>query len=191
MIAKLPWGELRTPVCTLRDFRDTDAPALAAYRSDPEVARLQGWTAPFAEDRASAMIQSIRSLPFGTADSWFQVAVANPVNDQLLGDIGLHFLPDGFQVEVGFTLARSNWGKGIARHALRALLDKVFVYLGKHRAIGVIDARNTAAEKLLTSIGFRQEAHFVQGVFFKGEWVDEKLFACLSHEWAALRTSAG
>ncbi|MBK8258325.1 MAG: GNAT family N-acetyltransferase [Polyangiaceae bacterium] len=191
MVAKMPWGEVRTPLCTLRDFRDTDAPALAGYRSDPEVALFQGWTPPFTEERALALIHSVRSLPFGTADSWFQVALADPLEDHLLGDIGLHFLADGFQVEIGFTLARANWGKGIAAAGLRALLDKVFVYLGKHRAIAVIDARNTAAEKLLTGVRFRQEAHFVQGAFFKGQWVDEKVFACLSHEWQIEREAAG
>jgi len=30
----------------------------------------------------------------------------------------------------------------------------------------------------------REEAHFVQDLFFKGEWADTGVYAILDHEWA-------
>ena len=43
------------------------------------------------------------------------------------------------------------------------------------------------AARLLRALGFRQEAHFVENIFFKGAWGSELLFALLSREWTARR----
>jgi RimJ/RimL family protein N-acetyltransferase len=37
--------------------------------------------------------------------------------------------------------------------------------------------------KLLQRVGMRQEAHFVKSLWFRGEWVDDVIFAILSSEW--------
>ena len=69
--------------------------------------------------------------------------------------------------------------------ALAALLDRAFAAMGLHRVVAVIDVRNTPAAALLRRVGMRQEAHFVDNVFFKGAWGSELLFAILEREWAA------
>ena len=37
--------------------------------------------------------------------------------------------------------------------------------------------------KLLERVGMRKEAHFVQSLQFRGEWVDDVIFAILADEW--------
>jgi RimJ/RimL family protein N-acetyltransferase len=49
----------------------------------------------------------------------------------------------------------------------------------------VTDAENHAAARLFRRLGFRQEAHFVEHVSFKGTWGSEYLFAKLYREWQA------
>lgn len=173
--------------CLLRPLRDTDLEAFAAYRSDPEVARYQSWSPPFSIERARALLDSVRAAPFGTPGTWYQIAIADPGTDALLGDCALHFLEDGQQIELGFTLARAHQGRGLVREAVTALLDHVFGALSRHRVFAVTDARNESAIRLLTHLGFRREGHFLQSVFFKGAWGDEMLFACLAAEWKARR----
>ena len=87
-------------------------------------------------------------------------------------------------MEVGFTLAAAEQGRGYATEALAALLDRAFAAMGLHRVVAVIDVRNTPAAALLRRVGMRQEAHFVDNVFFKGAWGSELLFAKLAREHA-------
>ncbi len=68
---------------------------------------------------------------------------------------------------------------------MQALLGYAFEELGLHRVIAITDARNAPAAALLTRVGMRQEAHFIDNVFFKGAWGSEYQFAKLDREWAA------
>ncbi len=85
-------------------------------------------------------------------------------------------------MEVGFTLARAHQGRGYAAEAVSALLEHAFSVMGLHRVVAVTDARNDAAAALLTRVGMRREAHFVENVFFKGAWCSERVFAVLARE---------
>jgi len=51
--------------------------------------------------------------------------------------------------------------------------------------IGSVDPRNTASMALCRSLGLRQEAHHVESYRFRGEWVDDVIFALLAREWLA------
>ncbi|MCA9310367.1 MAG: GNAT family N-acetyltransferase, partial [Phycisphaerales bacterium] len=52
---------LRTSRLLIRPMVMADAPALAEYRSDPEVARYQGWEAPYPLHAAEALIATMES----------------------------------------------------------------------------------------------------------------------------------
>jgi RimJ/RimL family protein N-acetyltransferase len=68
------------------------------------------------------------------------------------------------------------------------VLRYVFDSLSKHRVIAVPDAENHAAAQLFRRLGFRQEAHFIDHVMFKGAWGSEYLFALLHREWQTRAT---
>ena len=53
---------LRTERLRLRPMRADDAEALAARRSDPEVARYQNWTAPYSAERARTLVDEIVAM---------------------------------------------------------------------------------------------------------------------------------
>lgn len=53
----------------------------------------------------------------------------------------------------------------------------------KHRVFASVDPRNTRSLALLERVGMRQEAHFRESLWFKGEWVDDVVFAILAAEW--------
>lgn len=175
---------LESERCRLRHFTEADLPAFARYRAVPDVARFQSWSDYSLED-AQQLYATLLRTSFGKPGTWYQLAIADKRDDALLGDCAVHFLEDDRQLEIGFTLAPEHQGQGLAGEALSVLLDHVFKVMNKHRVIAITDARNQAARKLLLRLGFRQEAHYVQNVFFKGEWGDECLFACLAREWRA------
>lgn len=178
---------ISTPQCLLRPLEEDDLEAFALYRSDPEVARYQSWWPPVLLEDARALLARVRAAPFGTPGTWHQIAVTDSFTGALLGDCAVHFLEDGRQIEIGFTLARAHQGRGYMREALPALLDHLFGPLATHRVHARTDARNKPAIALLEHLGFRREAHFIQSDFFKGAWCDELVFACLATEWQARR----
>ena len=67
------------------------------------------------------------------------------------------------------------------------MLDYVFDRLGKHRASALTDADNQSAARLFRRLGFRQEAHYIEHVWFKGAWGSEYRFALLRREWHGRR----
>lgn len=161
-----------------------------AYRADPEVARFQSWSDYSLED-GRALLASLEGRRLGTPGEWYQLALEEHAGGGLVGDLASRVSEsEPREMEVGFTLAPAHQGKGFGTEALRGLLDLGFGTLGLHRVVAVTDALNTPAAALLEQVGMRQEAHFLENVFFKGAWGSEFLFAMLEHEWRTRRESS-
>jgi RimJ/RimL family protein N-acetyltransferase len=171
----------------LRPLCVEDASSIAAYRSLPEVARFQSWDSFGPADAVRLIADQSKVIP-GTPGTWLQLVLVLSELATVVGDCGIHFRnDDSQQVELGITLAPAHQGRGLATEALRCVLAYVFGALGKHRAFAVTDAENHAAAALFRRVGFRQEAHFVEHVWFKGGWGSEFVFAMLHREWQAGR----
>jgi RimJ/RimL family protein N-acetyltransferase len=175
---------LRTARCLVRPLHAADLPAFVSYRADPRVARYQSWDG-YTEADARALLDEMAATPPGKPGTWSQLAIARADDNALIGDIGLHFL-DEQQVELGFTLAFDHQGAGLAREAVGAVVDHLFVAVGRHRLVATTDARNTRAARLLEALGFRREAHHIDNIFFKGAWGSEYVYALLPSEHLSL-----
>lgn len=127
---------------------------------------------------------------FDSPGTWFQFGIRSRETGDLVGDLGVHFLEDGEQVEIGFTVAPSRQGRGFGTEAVAGLLEYLFGTLGKHRVFVSVDPRNEPSLRLLRRLGMRQEAHFVQSVRSKGEWTDDIVAAVLASEWIPRMTGA-
>src|SRR5439155_2749963 len=104
---------------------------------------------------------------------------------ELVGDCGIHFPPgDDQQIEIGITLSPRHQGRGLATEAVGSVVRYAFESLGKHRVWAVTDVENDAAARLFRRLGFREEAHFIEHLWFKGRWGSEFAFALLRREWA-------
>ncbi len=179
--------ELWSARLCLRRLRPEDATAICAYRALPEVARFQSWES-FGLSDAEQLIADQAAVVADVPGAWLQLALVLAESATVIGDCGIHFQGDDRrQVELGITLAPAHQGRGLAAEALGTVLEYVFDRLGKHRVSAVTDAENHAAASLLRRLGFRQEAHFVEHVWFKGAWGSEYLFAMLCREWQGRR----
>jgi RimJ/RimL family protein N-acetyltransferase len=179
--------ELRSPRLALRKLRAGDAAALCAYRERPEVARYQSWET-FTRADAEQLIAEQAPVEPDTPGTWLQLAVVETASGTMIGDCGLHFRADDpRQLEVGITFSPAYQRRGLATEALRRVLEYAFDALRKHRISAVTDAENGAAAALFRRLGFRQEGHFIEHVWFKGAWGSELLFALLRREWEAQR----
>jgi RimJ/RimL family protein N-acetyltransferase len=177
----VPAPEIVTPRLVLARLLRGDAASVFGYRSDPEVARYQSWV-PRSEEETLRAIEL--QPPFGTPETWCQLGIRLLDRGQLIGDLGVHFQADQpHQVEIGFTVAPGHQRRGFGAEAVTGLLGHLFGPLHIHRVHASVDPRNAASVALLQRVGMRQEAHFRESLWFKGEWVDDLVFAVLESEW--------
>ena len=175
--------DITTPRLKLSPLAPSDAPALFAYRSDPAVSRYQSFEPRTVED-ATSFIGDPPRATFDIPGVWCQLGIRDRDSGLLVGDLGVHVLSDDpRQVEIGFTVAPAHQGRGLGTEAVTGLLDALFLSLRKHRVFASVDPRNVPSMALLRRVGMRQEAHFRESLWFKGEWADDAVFAVLRSEW--------
>jgi aminoglycoside 6'-N-acetyltransferase len=169
----------------LRRLTRGDALPLAAYRSDPDVARYQSWDAPYSLQAARDLVESMSDVAFAQPGEWLHVGVE--ATGVLVGDVAVHVHDDPRQATVGFTLAPHVQGHGYASEAVCAVLSLLFEHHGLHRAVADCDVRNVRSAALLERLGMRREAHHRRSAWSKGEWTDEYVYAVLAEEWLPRR----
>jgi ribosomal-protein-alanine N-acetyltransferase len=165
----------------LRRLRASDCEAFQAYRGIAELGRYQGWS-PMSEAEALAFLDEAGRSPLFVPGDWIQLGIAEPASDRLVGDIGLYLSGDGSSGEVGFTLAPSAQGRGIASRAVREAVQLMLGATRVERILGVTDARNLPSIRLLERLGFG----FVESrrVEFRGEPCTERVYALLRQNLA-------
>ena len=176
--------QLNAPRLRLRPVQLSDAESIFQYRSHPETSKFLSMI-PVSTMDVHAFIEKT-STEIDIPGTWFQFVIIENQLNKVIGDIGIHFLDndtENKQVEIGYTLSANHRGKGYATEALHAVITFLFQNLKKHRIIASIDPTNTSSIKLIERLGFRKEAHFVESLYFHGEWVDDVIYALLAKEW--------
>ena len=147
--------ELTTARLHLRPFTPADHEAIHAVYSDPEVMRHvgHGAHATLAETcnalRIYGDVLARRGYSF--------LAVTERETGVLLGDGGLHPLGgQGPDVELGYTLARSAWGRGYATELGRALVAHAFAVLRAPRVVAQVEPANLPSRRVLEKLGMEE-----------------------------------
>ena len=157
----------------LRRLRPSDLGPFQAYRNIPELGRYQGWSS-MTEAEALAFLVGMEATPLFQPGQWVQLGIAESHTDALVGDIGIHLSGDTQTGEVGFTLAPSAQGRGVARAAVKEALRLLFTATSVSQILGVTDARNTRSIRLLECVGF--ERRETRSAVFRGEECTELVF---------------
>jgi len=173
---------LTTERLVVRRFRAADAPVLAAYRSDEDIARYQSWETPFTLDRAVDFVEYMAAADPGRP-GWFQWAVELAEDRALIGDVGVGLHKNLMQADLGFTFAPERHGRGYATEAVRAVLDRLFKVQGVRRVSAECDARNLPSARLLDRVGFAREGLLRSHTWIKGGWTDDLVFGLLAEDW--------
>jgi aminoglycoside 6'-N-acetyltransferase len=180
--------QFETQRLLLRPFEEKDIEQFSRYRSDPEVAKYQGWQAPYSLEQAARFVRDMKSTTPGVPGQWYQLALELKASGEIIGDSAFKRLAeDARQAEIGFTLARPFQGQGFASEAVTRLLDYLFGELKLHRVRANIDPLNSASQRLLERIGLRLEGRMVESLWYKGYWADEAWYAILRREWESNR----
>ncbi len=177
---------LHTPRLCIRSLHLTDLSDFHSYRSNPEVTKYQGFDVMTIEQAEEFIIRNAQKDPT-IAGEWKQYAICHRDSNRLLGDCALRFLANEPRIaEIGMTISHFEQKKGFAKEAMLGLLEFLFQSPTIHRVVEIVDAENSASIQLLKSLGFRQEGHFIENIFFKGKWGSEYQFAMLKKEWQSM-----
>jgi RimJ/RimL family protein N-acetyltransferase len=160
-----------------------DLTAFHVYRSNPQVTKYQGFDVMTIE-QAETFIKNNSVKNFGNAGEWVQYGIENTASGLLIGDCAIKLDENDIRIaEIGMTISHIEQQKGYAKEAMLGILSFLFDTQKIHRVEEVVDAENIASINLLKSVGFRQEGHFIENIFFKGKWGSEFQYAMLKREW--------
>jgi ribosomal-protein-alanine N-acetyltransferase len=147
---------IATERLTLRQWRDDDLEPFAALNADPAV--MEFFPAPLTRDQSDALAQRERSAI--EERGWGLWAVEN-AHRRFIGFVGLavpsfeaHFTP---AVEIGWRLAREQWGKGYAAEAARAALAFGFEELALDEIVSFTAAINVRSRSVMERIGMTHD----------------------------------
>ena len=157
-----------------RPLREADLAAFLEYRSDPDVARLQGWE-PMSNREATQFLAESASASRFVPGKWTQIAIVESFTDHLIGDIGVYVSPDQDTAEFGITVTPSAQGKGYATEAIRGLIRLLFSTTPVVQVVACTDVRNAPCNSALRRAGMKIGE--TRQCEYKGELCAEHVFS--------------
>lgn len=145
---------LRTERLALRPFTDADVPAMRGIYGDPEVMRWVGH-GPVSDD-ATIHGMLAQYLAHQRAHGFAFWAVTEAGSGRVIGDAGVA-LTAGGEAEMGYTLERSAWGRGLGTEVAGLCADLALSTLGFSRVRALVEPENERSLHVLEKLGFTQE----------------------------------
>ncbi len=170
---------LETPRLILRPFRMRDAGDVFAYASDEEVARFVLWDPHRNVSDTRSSIRGIRKLyRHGLPSSW---AIELTAEKKVIGSIGFMWVsPENHSAEIGYSLSRHYWNRGIMTEALSRVLRSAFEDLPLHRIEAQHDVRNPASGRVMEKCGMNKEGLLRDRIRNKKEYVTVALWSIMN-----------
>ena len=143
--------------------------------SDPLVVRYIGTGEAWSEERVKEFVTRQR-------DHWEKHGyclwkLLPKDSDTQIGICGLQRLPVGQDVEIGWWLAPSHWGKGLATEAARHALAYGFEVSNLERIVAIAHPANRDSQRVMDRIGMRFESEGVhKGVRVVIYAIDREVF---------------
>lgn len=172
---------IETDRLILRPLRMSDARDMFAYSKDPEVSRHVLW------DPHKTIWDSRRFLMFARKQyrRGFPGSFAMELKEggRMIGTIGFMWVnPDFKSAEVGYSMSRDWWNKGLMTEALQAVLRFGFEELKLNRIEAQHETENPASGRVMAHCGMQFEGILRQRVVNKGCFRDVALYAILKND---------
>jgi len=184
---------LETERLVLRRFTEDDGDILVELDGDPDVMHfITGGRSTSRHDIETDILPAFLDYYVRYAGYGFWAALEKPTG-QFVG--WFHFRPADetrpYEVELGFRLRKSAWGKGYATEGSRALIEKGFAELGVQRVVASTMVVNVASRRVMEKAGLSIVRTFHQDWpdYIEGEEHGDVEYALLRSEWE--RQNAG
>jgi RimJ/RimL family protein N-acetyltransferase len=184
---------LETEHLVLRPFTEEDVDNLVELDGDPDVMRfINGGRPTPREEIESEVLPAFLGYYERFAGYGFWAAVERSTG-QFVG--WFHFRPADAarpdDVELGYRLRKSAWGKGYATEGSRALIAKGFAETGVQRVFATTMVVNVASRRVMEKAGLRFVRTFHQPWpdYIEGEEQGDVEYELLRSEWEQLSRS--
>ena len=138
----LPWGP-------------DDWLQLKPIAQDPHVMRYISNGQPWSDERIRELAS--RQIAGYTKRGFCFWRLVRTETDEMIGFCGLQPLQGTPDIEIGWWLARSCWGKGLATEAAREAMRDGFDRIGLQRIVAVAQPENRASIHVMEKLGMRFE----------------------------------
>ena len=169
--------ELRTERLLLRPFRSDDVDDVLGYATDPEWGRYLPVPDPYTRRSAERFVAGAILADPDTRPIW---AIVH--EGRVSGALNLTVRSPG-RAELGYSIARQLWGRGLTTEAAAAVIGYGFESLELVRIFAMADVRNTASWRVMEKLGMQREGMLRRHAVLRGEHVDHVLYAVLADEW--------
>jgi RimJ/RimL family protein N-acetyltransferase len=174
---------------TLRELRQSDAPALFAMLSSEEVSRFISPPPSTVEGFERFIAWTHRQRAAG---QYVCFAVVPHGSDTAVGLFQVRSLEPGFgTAEWGFAIGADFWGTGLFVDGAKLVLDFAFDVIGSHRLEARAAVRNGRGNGALRKIGAVPEGVLRRSFLRNGEHLDQTLWAVLAEDWRDAKTVWG
>lgn len=146
---------LETEHLVLRRMRHDDLNDIARINADPNVMRYIADGSLRSREVTAANIRRTHRIYEIYPGLGFWVGEEKPKR-KFIGVFALVYIPKTVQVEVGYRLRKSAWGRGLATEGARALVRYGMVELGLERIAGLTHPDNIASQSVLMKAGLRR-----------------------------------
>lgn len=148
---------IETARLLLRPKTPDDLDAMLALYEDPDVAVWLGWGLGEEVDPVEAQRRLDRNLEHERMHGFSMWAIVERESGDVVGDCGLQHLDGGPEIEVGWGLLSSRWGRGYATEAARAALAFGFAELALERIVAVIRPENARSRRVAERLGMVED----------------------------------
>jgi RimJ/RimL family protein N-acetyltransferase len=104
-------------------------------------------------------------------------------NGKVIGQVYLNLDPQNVRAELGYSLSRKHWGKGLATEAAHAVMNWGFQTYGLNKVYATCDPRNERSRRVLRKLGMTEEGLLRQHLKWQGEFRDALHYGILRSEW--------
>ena len=149
---------LETERLLIRPWEPDDRPAFVAMTQDPEIMRFVHGGRPYTgEEIENFLARQARQLAeYGVCMG----ALVEKSSGRVVGVAGTQPLGQSSDFEIGWWLARDQWGRGYATEAGAAAMHHVLHELERPRAVAIVDPGNDASVRVTARLGMRCEGRF-------------------------------
>ena len=164
----------------VRQMSLADLEGFVERRNGEEVARFLDWEQPFTREAGMRLVEGAMQMGGPARGEWWVGTI--DCEGRAVGDLAIHLSDDEKVAEVGYMLARSEWGNGYASEAV----DRVVDYLFDDVQVGRIEAKvhpdNTASARVLERCGFLYEGTTRRSHWQAGEPSDDAVYGLLTED---------
>jgi ribosomal-protein-alanine N-acetyltransferase len=146
---------LHTARLDLRPFAPSDLDEMSALMANPDFMRFS--LGVFTPEQTAGFLEKVQARDRAGLPSQFAVIFRGDA--RLIGYCGffLQTVDDAEELEIGYRLDPSYWGRGIATEAARAVRDHAFNDLELARVISLIHPDNIASRRVAEKNGMKPE----------------------------------